>query len=57
MKEIGQNSQVHVIKKQQIRSTIQWTEKEILNTIYQGGPYPSVVWATFFDQDPLSAGL
>ena len=50
------DSPVRVIKEQRVRSTIQWTEKEILDTIHQGGAYPSVVRTKFFDQDLISAG-
>lgn len=50
------DSPVRVIKEQRVRSTIRWTEKEILDTIHQGGAYPGVVRTVFFDQDLISAG-
>jgi len=44
------DSPVRLIKEQQIRSTVRWTEKKILDTIHQSGTYPGVVQARFFDQ-------
>ena len=49
-KEMDGNLPVRVIKEQRIISTTRWTEKEILDAIHQGGTYPGVVRAKFFDQ-------
>jgi len=53
---IDGDSPVRVIKEQRVRSTVRWTEKEILDRIHQGGAYPGVVRTKFFDQDLTSAG-
>jgi len=53
-KKMGGNLPVRVIKEQQIRSTTLWTEKEILDAIHQGGTYPGVVRAKFFDRHSTS---
>ena len=54
-KEMSGNLPVRVIKEQRIRSTTRWTEKEILDAIHQGGTYPGVVRAKFFDQHSTSS--
>jgi len=55
-KEMSGDSLVCLIKEQWIRSTLRWTEKEILDTIHQSGTYPGVVRAKFFHQHLASTG-
>jgi len=55
-KEMSGDSPVRLIKEQRIRSTVQWTEKEILDTIHRSGTYPGVVQVKFFDQYSTSTG-